>query len=311
LVGLDDLAAALAQPAAHYLRRRAGLAPSVLARDDEPDPAWEAELPLDLDGLARWQITDRMLRLRRAGHSPDAIRLAERLRGTLPPRALGEPVLAQCWRAVERALAAAAPYEEEPLSWRAVDIETPGRPRLTGQLGVRGDVLVTVQAGQPQAKQQLTAWIHVLALQTAWPDRPWRAVLIGPGGWTALSPGDPGEAPGRLARLLDWQAAGGAAVLPAPPLTALWAARFHARGQSPDPVGLRRVWAVEWGRDPAWQTVYAEPANLFDAPVPPLGPDGLADAPSAGGGFARLVDELYVPLFRAGGSTPLSIGGRP
>ncbi|MDR1450247.1 MAG: exodeoxyribonuclease V subunit gamma [Propionibacteriaceae bacterium] len=324
-IGLDDLAAALAHPAAYYLRQRAGLTASVLARG-AAETALEPELPLSLDGLARWQMVDRMLRLRRAGKPPEAIRLAEQLRGTLPPRALGLAVLDQCWRSVERILAAAAAYERAPVAWHAIDIALPGRPRLTGQIATFGDVLLSVQAGRPQAKHQLAAWIHSLALQAAEPDRPWRAVVVGPSGPIDLQATDPDAAAALLSDLLGLYAAGAATVLPAPPAVALWAARFRSRGQLPDPTGLQRAWLSEWGRDAAWQTVYADPVALFAAsgqsnpvssrptsPEPPADrfkPQPLASLP-VNNYFDTLVDAFYVPLSRAGATVPFSPGGQP
>jgi exodeoxyribonuclease V gamma subunit len=310
-VSLDELPAALSHPASHYLRQRAGLTASVLSRQDAEPTAGADEIPLDLDGLARWQVTDRMLQLARADHPPDAIRLAEQLRGTLPPRALGRAVLDQCWASVQRILSAAAPYDREPVIWHRVDLAWPGLPRLVGQIATRGQVLLFIQAGQPRAKHQLAAWIHSLCLQVAAPETPCQAVLIGPRGSITLTPARPEVATAQLSYLVGRALAAAAEVLPAPPTTALWTARFRARRQRPNPADLQSAWLAEWQPDPAWQQVYPTADDLFASAATPSDrvPGGESGAAPANR-FEALVDAIYLPLLHAGATIPWSIGGR-
>ena len=67
-----------------------------------PDPGEIADdtLPVDLVGLERWGLTDRVLQGLIAGHSPDELFRRERGADALPPGRLGDDDL-------EKALAAA------------------------------------------------------------------------------------------------------------------------------------------------------------------------------------------------------------
>jgi len=307
VVTLDDLAA-LTRPAAHYLRWRAGLAPSLLA-DEAPD-SWTVpdEVPLALDGLARWQITDRLLRLSQAGHDPAAVLAAERLRGDLPPKALGGPVLDQCWRAATSVLRAAAQDETAPEVWHDIDLDWPDLPRLTGQVATRGQVVLTLQAGRPRPGGQLTAWLAAVALRVAEPETPWRAVIVAPRQRVELPAPDPAEADRYLASLLRLHAVAGREPLPLPCSTGLWAAPCLTRGQRPDPVGLALSWRQEWAQDTAWRTVWPDPDALVTAPPQPADGPALRLGPGADPGpptrFEVLAHRVYGPLFRAGAVLP-------
>jgi exodeoxyribonuclease V gamma subunit len=298
---IDALARALAQPAAHYLRWRTGLTASLLPGEPEATADFDA-VPLDPDGLGRWQITQRLLRLARAGHDPAAIWAAEPLRGELPPKGLGRPVLEQCWRAAQDILAAAARYEAEPELWRAVDLGWPGLPRLIGQVATRGDVVLTVQAGRAQPRGQLTAWVTLLALQAAAPERAWRAVIVGRRSQVELTAGAPDRAAAGLRRLLELHLAAGREPLPLPCSTGLWASLSWRRGQEPDPAELRRRWSQEWGQDAAWRTVQPQPEAVLTAVAQ------ASDWPFPGSGprtrFEALGRQVYLPLLEAGARVP-------
>ncbi|MDR1808204.1 MAG: exodeoxyribonuclease V subunit gamma [Propionibacteriaceae bacterium] len=302
-VTVDDLAAALAQPAAHFLRWRAGLTPSVLppptADDGLPDPD---AIPLDPGGLARWQVTDRIIQLARAGRDPFAIRAAEPLRGQLPPKALGRPVLDQSWTAAGKALSTARPAEADPEEWVDVDLAWPGLPRLTGQVAVRGDHLLTVQAGRARPKGQLAAWVRLLAVQLARPEGRWSAVIVGPRDTARLFAPPAEQAGAFLARLLDLYLRAGRAPLPLPCQTGLFAAPWFNRGHAVDQTGLEIQWSQEWGGDAAWRLVWPDRGRvLWDLSEEA---DWTLPGPRPRTRFEALVREVYVPLVRAGAVPP-------
>ncbi|MDR0991179.1 MAG: exodeoxyribonuclease V subunit gamma [Propionibacteriaceae bacterium] len=259
---LTDLARAVSQPAAHFLRWRAGLNPYQLALDQEsanrPD-----SVPLELDGLGRWQLTNRLLRLARSGQDPAAIVAAEPLRGTLPPKALGQPLLQQAWAATGETLRRLAPYTDQPVVTAAIDLNWPGQPCLTGELTTFGSNLLTVQAGPPRPRGQMAAWIDLLALNVSRPDQPWRAVIIWPQGQIELTAGPVEQSEAQLLELISlWRRASRQPV-PLPSSTALWAAQFWARNQSPDLAGLDRSWRDDWTKEPTWRLLWPQGADLW------------------------------------------------
>ena len=82
-LGLSDLLRFVANPARHFLSHRLGvLLPEV------PEEAGDG-IPIDLDGLDRWAVGDRVLRDVLAGRELAVCRAAELRRGLLPPGSLG------------------------------------------------------------------------------------------------------------------------------------------------------------------------------------------------------------------------------
>ena len=79
MVELDDLVRFVEHPVRAFLRQRLGI--SVGDYNDEIDDA----LPVELDGLEKWGVGNRLLDGRLAGAAMDALRPAEIARGALPP----------------------------------------------------------------------------------------------------------------------------------------------------------------------------------------------------------------------------------
>ena len=96
-VNLDDLKTFLAHPARAFLRGRLDVA-APLEAEELADA-----IPIDLDGLQKWDIGDRILRDLLAGLEPEATFTAELLRGTLPPGNLGQAALEEVVRRGPRA----------------------------------------------------------------------------------------------------------------------------------------------------------------------------------------------------------------
>lgn len=173
-IGLDNLDRFVRHPVRAFLRERLGV--SLWDRTREIEDA----IPIDLAGLAEWGVADRMLRARLSGASWAACRAAELARGALPPAALADSLLAQMEEDVEALVSAASDSDGGPLVSVDVAIDLPGTLGVTGTVaGVRGDVVHSVSYSRMQPSLRLAAWVRLLALSAAWPDRPFRAVTIG------------------------------------------------------------------------------------------------------------------------------------
>ena len=196
---LDDLVRFVEHPVRAFLRQRLG----VFARGEEEETA-EA-VPVEPDGLARWAIGERLLRDRLDGRDVAACMEAERRRGELPPGPLGDRL-----RARHRPSGRAADRRRHRAARR-------GRHRRRHHLatrssapvaGVHESTLVTVTFSRLAPKHRLRAWIGLLALSAAHPDRTWRAVTVGRGSWdkptavSTLGPLEPEVAQKVLADLL-------------------------------------------------------------------------------------------------------------
>jgi exodeoxyribonuclease V gamma subunit len=160
-----------------FLRRRLG----ILAADytDEVEDA----LPVELSGLDRYGVGQRLLQARFAGVEPRPAILAEIARGTLPPGVLGKPVIDRISPIVE-----AIVRESGDLELATVDIEVALAGRtLRGTIADVGEGLLrTATFARLRARQRLVAWVRLLAL-TVTLERPFEAVTIGRDGGDGIS----------------------------------------------------------------------------------------------------------------------------
>ena len=171
LIELDDLVRFVERPVRAFLRRRLGI--TVGDYSDEIEDA----LPVELDGLETWSVGQRLLDARLAGAEPRATVLAEIARGTLPPGVLGRPVIERVQPVVEELVAHVPAGDAGSLD---VKVAMPDGRTITGTVpGVAGDVIRTVNYARVSPRHRLAAWVRLLALTAAHPERPFEAVTLG------------------------------------------------------------------------------------------------------------------------------------
>lgn len=204
VLDLEDLASTLEHPVRAFIRRRLG---ATLPGDE---PQLEDRLPLELDGLERWAIGDRLLQAALDGVDLADAAAAERRRGHMPPGTLGSATLQSVQTQVEPLLAASHRYLTEPAVSIDVTIPLDDGRTLTGTVnGVHGAVLVRTVFSRLGAKHRLRAWVQLLALAAAFPDREFSAVTIGRGQVSSSrvarlsTPGHPRAALQRLVTIHD------------------------------------------------------------------------------------------------------------
>ncbi len=261
-VQLAELVRFYRHPVRALLRSRANV--SLYPEQEAPDP----EIPVDLDGLQRWAVGERMLRLHLQGVELDVLRAAEWRRGGLPPRAFGSQVLTDVTTQVAEVRSAAEPFlDGEPRK-----VEVAGRlgdRALVGTLtGVHGDSIIQVSYSRLSAKQRLQAWLELLALTSAQPGRPWRAVSVARRGVSVLGPVDPGWAARVLADLVELQQTGLCEPLPFGAKTSAEYARVRMgdRPLQPQLRYLQQLWDEE--TDDTYR-------RFFDPPPGTNGPGGF------------------------------------
>ncbi len=171
LIELDDLVRFVERPVRAFLRRRLGI--SVGDFSDEVEDA----LSVELDGLGTWRVGQRLLDARLDGAEPRATVLAEIARGTLPPGVLGLPVIERVQPVVEEIVAHVPTGDAGSVDVKVAMAD--GRT-LSGTVpGVAGDVIRTVNYARVNPRHRLAAWVRLLALTAAHPERPFEAVTVG------------------------------------------------------------------------------------------------------------------------------------
>ncbi|MET3962070.1 exodeoxyribonuclease V gamma subunit [Marmoricola sp. OAE513] len=271
-IELTDLISVVSNPVRGFLRFRLGI--DLPREEDEVSDS----MPVELGGLSRWQVGDRMLAEMVAGRAPGDAMQAEWRRGTMPPGRFG-------WRQTHQLATAAAPLTEQFASAtqsekaRAIDIDLalPDGRRLVGTVNdLYGSRLVRATFSRLSAKHRLDAWISLVALSAAH-SGPWVARVIGraeegdePVRATYGTPVDPGQA---LADLVGFYDLALTRVLPYAAETSRSAAR--AAGSSKPAWMVQRdlgdKWRREngssemlaaWGRKPSLDEVLAEQGEV-------------------------------------------------
>jgi len=265
-VALDDLVAFVEHPVRAFLRQRLRI--TLPGEDDEVADALSATL----DPLQEWAVGERLLAAGLRGTRPEDAQLAEWLRGTLPPRGLGQQVLQRVGGRVD-ALVTAGRTAVAPTP-RTVDVRLDiGGRELSGTVnGVRDDAVVSVTYSSLSARHRVRAWVHALALAAA--EGSGRAVTIGRRGErartsTITAPADPVAA---LADLVDLYDRGMCEPLPMAVKTSWAYAGDRLDGRPPERATdtARKEWnrdaggeredrshAYVWGDKPAFELLTA------------------------------------------------------
>ncbi|MFD1811755.1 exodeoxyribonuclease V subunit gamma [Rhodococcus gannanensis] len=297
-VDLADLIDFVVHPTQGFLKQRLGV--RILDLDEEIADA----LDLQLDSLAAWSIGERMLAAvladdRDITDAIGAFRAAEWRRGTLPPAALGGRALEGIEETV-RVLGSAGRMPGTPETVD-VDLDLGGR-RLVGSVGgVRGDVIARTTYSKLGPKHRLTAWVQLLALAAADPDRRWTADTTGKGriprptAWRSHLVA-PADARARLETLIALRDSGLRSPLPVSTgATAAYAERrVHGDAVASAIDSAEREWSGKFGdcRDKHIAYVYGE-----DAPLTVLTSE--ATAGSEGTAFGDHARTLWEPLLAA------------
>jgi exodeoxyribonuclease V gamma subunit len=257
VIELEDLVRFVDHPVRSFLRRRLGI--SLRAGADEIEDG----LTVELDHLGRWGVGQRLLEARLRGVDGRTASLAEKARGTLPPGVLGFPIVREIYPLVEAIVQQAVSEVGEGTTPEPVDVRVAfadGRLLNGTVAGVYDEVLLMTTYSRVSAKHRLAAWVRLLALTAAWPQRSFSAVTVGRGSGdddvrTAVIPplgADADErrvtATAHLSALVDLYDRGMREPLPIYAKTS--AAYAKAAGDGQDPVAAaQREWTTEWRFD--------------------------------------------------------------
>jgi len=176
VIELEDLVRFVHHPCKAFLRRRLGI--SLASHEDEILD----NLPLELDGLEKWGVGDRLLNACLAGSPRTMARAAEDARGTLPPGIMADGVVTPIGRNVAALLGAAESMLTRTTDLDSLDVRVtlPDGRALTGTVsGLCDDTLQSVGYSRLAPKHRLAAWVRLLALTAARPERPFEAITIG------------------------------------------------------------------------------------------------------------------------------------
>ncbi|AYF73889.1 exodeoxyribonuclease V subunit gamma [Nocardia yunnanensis] len=175
-VELADLVAFAEHPVRAFLWQRLG----IRVPEDEEEIA--DRLPVELDGLTKWNMGERMLSARLTGVDPGVLRAAEWRRGTLPPFSMGAAVLDQVEGTVDQLVRVARPLHEIPARTIDIAVDLGEGRRLTGTVpDVHDDTLLRTTFSRLAPKHRMAAWIRLLALAATRSHQSWRAITIGRG----------------------------------------------------------------------------------------------------------------------------------
>ena len=175
-IRLDDLVAFLQHPSRRFIRARVGF--TVPKRGDISDDS----LPVTLDSLGAWGVTDRLVKGLLAGHDVDALLGRERSSDALPPGDLAAASIEKAVAGATAIAAAASARNIDPASQRpwsgVVDL---------GERSIEGSVvadpaqahLTVVTASRIKASTRLKAFAELAFLTALEPATAWEAILIG------------------------------------------------------------------------------------------------------------------------------------
>jgi exodeoxyribonuclease V gamma subunit len=176
-IRLEDLVEFLRNPVQRFVKARLGFT--------VPDPGEIADdtLPVDLVGLERWGLTDRVLQGLIAGHSPDELFRRERGADALPPGRLGDDDLEKALAAAQTIHDAAVekgydPHRRHPF---AGSVEVAGGVVVEGKVNADPHLgyITMVTPSRINGARRLRAFAEMVFLSALKPETAWTAVLIG------------------------------------------------------------------------------------------------------------------------------------
>ncbi len=174
VIELRRLVRFVEHPAKAFLRDRLEI--SATDFSDEVDDA----LPVELDGLEQWQVGQRVLEGVLAGQEINNCVKAEVARGSLPPGKLGLPVMQLIANRARLIADAAEQVGDCSPSSLDVNLELSDGRRLSGTVpGVCNDTVRIVSYSRVKPKDRLRAWVWLLALTAARPERQFESLVIG------------------------------------------------------------------------------------------------------------------------------------
>ena len=176
VVEVDDLVRFVQKPVRTFLRRRLGIA--VGDYDDEIEDA----LPIELDDLEKYGVGNRLLDTLLHGATPQAAVDAEFARGFLPPGALGQAVVDEVWPKVDAVFTCARDVLDLQTEPESVDVRAvlaDGRTLSGTVSGVAGDILRSISYATLGPQHRIAAWVRLVALTAAHPERPFQAITVG------------------------------------------------------------------------------------------------------------------------------------
>ena len=261
VVELTDLVRFVEHPVRAFMRQRLGI--TLYSAADEI----EDELSVELDGLQRWGVGQRLLEAQLRGIDQRTAILAEIARGTLPPGVLGKPVIDDVSPIVagivQRAHAVAPAGAGAGAGGEPVDVRVvldDGRLLSGTVTGVSGDLLLATTFSRVSAKHRIAAWVRLLALTASAPERPFASATVGRGqgrGDVRTAWIDPlgddaaarlAAARSELAVLMDLYDRGMREPLPMFCLTSAAYAQTAAQGQDGHAAAVKE-WETEWNFD--------------------------------------------------------------
>lgn len=217
-ITVDELVAFLQNPAREFLRNR--LEVTVPRELDEVNDS----LPIVVTGLEKWTIGDRVLQQVLDGMPLDEALDREVARGSFPPGALGQQAGSEIRTSVASIVADGGPSEPRSVDVRfdLPPIDDRGDPvRLTGVVSrIHDDLLWMPTYSTISAKHIVAAWVRLLALAVAEPERKHLAQLNGKKGGQQLSSPAPARAAELLHQLVRFRQSGMRFPMGVPPRTA-------------------------------------------------------------------------------------------
>ena len=293
-MSLDVAARFLRDPAAAFLRERAGIRGNFA-------PEISDDLPLRAAGLDAWGIRSRLLAAARGGQSPGEAIRAEARRELLPTGPMGGAALDADVELVRRLWQQARPDWDRPVRDVPVDLGCSGL-RLTGTVRLRGDELVVISPSD-LPRPLFEPWVQLLALAASGFRTRARIHHLRrhygeffPGSVT-LTP--PQEAAAHLEVLVRGARLSRSRLVPVPaePARALAESARERRFNGADWDLPTSSWNSPWAWRPAhWEHFYTGPASeLFTDPPQ----DGDPAGPERFGAFGGWALSLHSPLLEA------------